>query len=231
MTWRSITSIVLLVTLIASAQAEDDSTTITGVVSVVDGDTLDLGPIRIRLNGIDAPEPDQVCAADGGGTWRCGEAATARLEELADGQPGRCEAFGVDGYGRIIGRCEIDGIDVNEAMMREGLAWAFRRYSQIYVDIEEEASSAGLGVWQAPTQSPWEWRDDAWNRACTTLGQSGPSCCPIKGNISQRTDERIYHTPWSPSWKRTVIDEAAGERWFCDEAQAVAAGWRAPRGR
>lgn len=43
-----------------------------------------------------------------------------------------------------------------------------------------------------------------------------------------RTGERIYHTPWSPWYDRTQIDETAGERWFCDEAEAIAAGWRAP---
>jgi hypothetical protein len=52
--------------------------------------------------------------------------------------------------------------------------------------------------------------------------------CPIKGNIN-RDGERIYHTPWgSHSYDRTKINTAKGERWFCDEAEAAAAGWRAP---
>ncbi len=54
--------------------------------------------------------------------------------------------------------------------------------------------------------------------------------CPIKGNIS-KTGERIYHTPWSPWYSRTKINEATGERWFCDESEAAAAGWRAARFR
>ncbi|MDN5568676.1 MAG: thermonuclease family protein, partial [Paracoccus sp. (in: a-proteobacteria)] len=53
---------------------------------------------------------------------------------------------------------------------------------------------------------------------------------PIKGNISG-SGERIYHTPWSSDYGRTKIDEAKGERWFCDEAEAVAEGWRASRSR
>jgi len=49
------------------------------------------------------------------------------------------------------------------------------------------------------------------------------------GNINSK-GERIYHTPWgSRSYDRTEINSAKGERWFCDEAEAVAAGWRAPR--
>ena len=43
--------------------------------------------------------------------------------------------------------------------------------------------------------------------------------------------ERIYHTPWSKYYSRTRIDEAAGERWFCDEAEAEDAGWRRAAGR
>jgi hypothetical protein len=50
--------------------------------------------------------------------------------------------------------------------------------------------------------------------------------CLIKGNISQNTGERIYHVPGQQYYAVTVIDESAGERWFCTEAQARAAGWR-----
>ena len=88
------------------------------------------------------------------------------------------------------------------------------------------AVCARLGVWQAETQPPWAFREDRWGRAVA----EAPGGCPIKGNIN-RDGERIYHTPWSPWYGRTQIDEAHGERWFCDEAEAVAAGWRAARGR
>ena len=44
------------------------------------------------------------------------------------------------------------------------------------------------------------------------------------------TTAEIYHVPGSPAYERTKIDEAKGERWFCSEAEARAAGWRAPRG-
>jgi hypothetical protein len=54
--------------------------------------------------------------------------------------------------------------------------------------------------------------------------------CPIKGNINDE-GEHIYHTPWSPWYSRTKINETKGERWFCDEAEAMAAGWRPARFR
>lgn len=50
--------------------------------------------------------------------------------------------------------------------------------------------------------------------------------CNIKGNISQSSGEKIYHTPGQRDYDRTDIDPARGERWFCTEEEAVAAGWR-----
>ena len=49
--------------------------------------------------------------------------------------------------------------------------------------------------------------------------------CLIKGNISSK-GERIYHPPGCRYYNATVIEPAKGERWFCTEAEAVAAGWR-----
>ncbi len=50
--------------------------------------------------------------------------------------------------------------------------------------------------------------------------------CMIKGNIS--SSGRIYHVPGSDSYDKTRIDGSKGERWFCTEAEAKAAGWRPP---
>jgi hypothetical protein len=53
--------------------------------------------------------------------------------------------------------------------------------------------------------------------------------CVIKGNISFRTGERIYHLPGQQYYERTVIQPEQGERWFCTEAEAQANGWRKSR--
>ena len=55
--------------------------TITGVASVTDGDSLEIGVMRIRLNGIDAPEARQVCPRPSGQTWRCGQQAALALSD------------------------------------------------------------------------------------------------------------------------------------------------------
>jgi hypothetical protein len=67
------------------------------------------------------------------------------------------------------------------------------------------------------------------SRPTTSSPGSVAGGCKIKGNISAK-GEKIYHLPGSSSYERTAINERAGERWFCSEDEAVAAGWRAPRG-
>lgn len=53
--------------------------------------------------------------------------------------------------------------------------------------------------------------------------------CNIKGNINPRTGERIYHVPGQRYYNETQISPQHGERWFCSEAEARAAGWRRAR--
>lgn len=187
-------------------------------VRVIDGDTIEMDAITYRINGIDAPEQAQKC-----GAWRCGAAATDRMAELVAAGDVTCDSHGEDGYGRTIATCFADGRDLGAQLVGEGLAWAFIRYSDEYVAEEQEARAAARGVWGHPSQPPWEFRAARWSAA----EEEAPGDCAIKGNISD--GERIYHAPWSPWYGRTKINEAKGERWFCSEAEAVEAGWRAPR--
>jgi endonuclease YncB( thermonuclease family) len=198
---------------------------ITGIAHVTDGDTFDIGPASIRLHGLDAPETGQSCETSSGKTWPCGGQAKARLAELIDGKTVTCFARERDPYGRLIALCAQGGREINPIMVREGLAWAFTKFSADYVSLESQARAAKAGVWQGQAEAPWDYRADRWARAAEASPRKG---CPIKGNISPE-GEKIYHTPWSPLYDRTKIDAAAGERWFCAEAEALAAGWRASR--
>lgn len=198
---------------------------VTGEAKITDGDTLSIGPVKIRIHGIDAPEAGQRCSEADGGTWDCGTAATNALANLIAGQQLTCEALDRDAYGRIIARCMAAGVDVGQEQVARGLAWAYREYSDDYAALEDTMRARGIGIWQADTVTPWDYRADRWNRAAAASPRPG---CPIKGNIA-RDGERIYHTPWSPAYSRTKINPSKGERWFCDEAEAEAAGWRAAR--
>ena len=62
-------------------------------------------------------------------------------------------------YGRRIGYCYAsDGTDINRWMVRQGFAVAYRKYSKRYVEAEEAAKQAEIGVWQGAFVLPWEWR-------------------------------------------------------------------------
>lgn len=191
-------------------------------VRVVDGDTIELSGITYRLHGIDAPEAGQKCAKANGKTWQCGKSAIAAMEALAFSGTVSCDTRGTDEFSRVIGVCTVDGKDMNAAMVKAGLAWAFRKYSYDYVAQEEKAKAARIGVWQADTQSAESYRSQRWEVGL----QTAPKGCPIKGNISK--NGHIYHAPWSPWYKRTKVSVNKGERWFCSEAEALKAGWRAP---
>ena len=61
------------------------------------------------------------------------------------------------------------------------------------------------------------------------MTRSAAVACTIKGNISVSTGERIYHVPGGEYYGPTKINITKGERWFCTEAEAQAAGWRRSR--
>jgi len=193
-----------------------------GQAIVIDGDTIELDGQNFRLHGIDAPEAGQKCSQAGGGTWKCGEAATEALVSLTAGKDVQCDDRGQDAFQRTIAVCRAGETDVNDTLVRSGFAWAFRKFSEDYVAAEDEARSQRLGIWQASTQTAEDFRAEKW----TVAEQVSPDGCPIKGNISR--NGQIYHAPWSPWYKRTKINTSKGERWFCSEAEALAAGWRAP---
>ena len=194
---------------------------ISGVASVTDGDTLRIGSERIRLHGIDAPESKQTCRA-GGKTWACGEAANRALRERLAGRPVGCAERDRDRYGRIVAVCSVDGADVNAWMVEQGWAMAYRKYSTDYVSQESAAKAARLGVWRGEFVEPSRWRRGERLDAAAASGRGG---CSIKGNIS-RKGTRIYHVPGAQHYDRTRINTSKGERWFCSEAEARAAGWR-----
>jgi endonuclease YncB( thermonuclease family) len=193
---------------------------IAGPATVIDGDTISVGATRIRLEGIDAPESAQACRRKWFGSWPCGTAATNALAAMVAGKAVRCEPRGLDKYGRTLAVCFVDGQNINARMVREGYAWAFVRYSRSYVNEEALAKADGVGIWQADTEPAWEFRAHRWAAA----EQEAPSGCAIKGNVTR--NGRIYHMPWSPWYAQIRIDTDKGKRWFCSEAEAIAAGWR-----
>lgn len=222
---RSLVCVLIVTQLLALAPTATARDTVTGTAHVVDGDTLDLGEVRIRLADIDAPELAQNCEGPRD-LQHCGHVAAAFLAARIEGRELTCEIRDTDDYGREIAACSHDGVDLSTWLVDAGYALAFRKYSTRLVAMEEQARARGVGLWRAVLEPPWEYRARRWSAEA----QQAPAGCPIKGNVSS-AGERIYHLPWDRSYSRTRIDEGKGERWFCSEREAVTAGWRPPRNR
>jgi endonuclease YncB( thermonuclease family) len=195
----------------------------TGIIRVIDADTFDLGTLRVRLHGADAPEDAQTCLDALGKPWPCGDWATAEARALWEGRAASCEILDTDRYGREVARCEVEGQDIGATLVGRGMALAYVAYSDDYLPQQREAEAARAGLWQGEFDAPWDWR-----RQQREASAGSSEACRIKGNISG--SGRIYHLPGSRSYDRTRIDEGDGERWFCSAAEAEAEGWRAPRG-
>lgn len=119
----------------------------------VDGDTLRIGVVSIRLYGIDAPEMKQTC-----GDWPAGELAQEALASMVIGRKVDCVSKAHDRYGRMVAVCTVDGVDIGAEMVRSGMAWAFSRYSVIYLDQQAEAKTANRGVHQYDCEPAWAYR-------------------------------------------------------------------------
>ena len=87
-------------------------TPLVGRAEAVDGDTLRPGDVRVRLTGLDAPEPDQTCIDAGGASWPCGRQARGFVAGLIEGQPVTCRPDGRDRYRSVLARCFVSGGDL-----------------------------------------------------------------------------------------------------------------------
>ncbi|WP_457586117.1 thermonuclease family protein [Ensifer canadensis] len=134
---------------------------LVGRASVVDGDTIDVGKVRVRLHGVDAPESRQLCSDGDGDTYRCGREAAFALDRfLAASRPTRCEAVENDRYGRVVAVCfRADGVNVNHWLVENGHALDWPRYSKgAYAGAQRAARVSGFGIWQGAFQKPCEVR-------------------------------------------------------------------------
>jgi endonuclease YncB( thermonuclease family) len=235
-----------LAALLGSSHAA--AATLTGTPRIIDGDSFHLGDAEVRLFGVDALEGRQTCERNGA-KWSCGAEAAAKLRSLVGSRTIACEQKDTDSYGRAVAVCRSGNLDLGAEMVRSGLAFAYRQYSNDYVDEENEARAARRGAWAGEFKPPSSERRDERSRS-RSGGPNGGGARPaqasdreavepassrcrgdgIKGNVSS-SGERIYHLPGAESYEATRINESRGERWFCTEDEARRAGWRASRSR
>ena len=229
----------MLVVLLPSVASAAD---VTGVPKIRDGDQVQIGGTRIRLMAIDAPALDQLCLNPKGERWTCGVAARDQLVRHVGDSPWTCHVSTIDRFGRSVAKCEVEGEDIQQWMVKNGWALSFVRLSHAYDAEEKEARAAKVGLWAGAFIAPWDWR--VRNKKTAILGAtkppetanaillasaSGPVApsptCTIKGNVN-RSGQCIYHQPTSRWYAQIKMRVSKGTRWFCSVDEAEAAGCR-----
>ena len=146
------TTLILVFTCVAVNAGE-----IHGHAEVLDGDSLRIGELEIRLFGIDAPESRQTCRiADQ--QWACGRSATRALQEMIGSAKVRCTWTERDTYNRALATCFSDGENLNAKLVAQGLALSYTRYSARYAPEQTQARAAARGLWRSEFIEPWRWR-------------------------------------------------------------------------
>lgn len=193
------------------------------VTRIIDGDTIEIeGGERVRYIGIDTPE-----TVDPRKPVQCfGVEASKKNKEFVEGQRVRLEKdiTDRDKYNRLLRYVWVGDTFVNLELVKQGFAQSYSyppdiKYQDQFVAAERQAREAKVGLWGACPLV-----EETAPPASNSI-TSQPSSCIIKGNISS-SGEKIYHLPGCGSYTRTQIDAGRGERWFCSESEARAAGWR-----
>ena len=137
---------------------------VVGQASVIDGDTLEIHGIHIRLWGIDAPESSQLCRGEDSLQYRCGGQAANDLSAYIARRP--------------VATCSVEGVDLGEWLVRNGLALDWRQYSRgRYTGAQRDAERAGRGIWKGSYVEPWLYR----------------ACIRANGNPSACSDDASAH--------------------------------------
>jgi endonuclease YncB( thermonuclease family) len=144
---------------VSISKTASSSSDIEGLARVIDGDTIVINSQRIRLYGIDAPEKKQTCKRHIWHDWPCGKVSTERLRLVIGLRRARCDIKSHDRYGRSVAVCYVGKTEINQWMVKNGFAVAYRKYGgSIYDNEETFARSNKLGIWDSDFDMPWEWR-------------------------------------------------------------------------
>ncbi len=218
----------------ATTQAEQGR-----VTSVVDGDTFKIRLGKkvetVRIIGIDTPE-----TKDPRKPVQCyGKEASKKLTTLLRGKTVTLEknpAEERDKYKRLLRYVSLKGKDIGAGMINDGYAFSYKTFPhprlEDYNALEKTAQDGSKGLWGSVCDYATGGTSTSSVKTqpkstATSSASSTPTTtsCEIKGNISSKK-EKIFHVPGCGSYNQTQIDEEAGERWFCSEQEALAAGWR-----
>jgi endonuclease YncB( thermonuclease family) len=126
-----------------------------GQAGVIDGDTLEIHGAHIRLWGIDAPESSHLCRGEDSSQYRCGSKAANDLDAYVARRPVNCVPLSLDHMARTAATCSVNGVDLGEWLVRNGLALDWLQYSKgRYTGAQRDAERAGRGIWKGSYVEP-----------------------------------------------------------------------------
>lgn len=191
---------------------QGENTTFGKVISVTDGDTVtalvEMVPIRIRMEGIDAPENSQSFGAK----------SSEHLKALALGKSVTIRKSGTDKYGRTLAFLVVDGVELNAKMVEDGFAWHYKKYNndKNLASLEAEARKQGRGLWKDKAAiPPWEFRERKKSKASpkVPLGEASEDASqtnPVKRDVPPlsngfwlNTSSNVRHNPTCEHFKNT----------------------------
>jgi endonuclease YncB( thermonuclease family) len=212
---------------------------------VKDGNTVQLAEITYRLDGIDAPELDQICIDDHADPWACGVDARNQLARQVGGHMVRCEDHGPDPVysKRHLGICTVEDETASLNQLAVSQGFAMNSATGGFGGDEAAAKADRKGIWKGCFVAPADFRlgkkDGALlGGACAADKDreiravlfpehpAMPPRCTIKAKFAVRARVTghvgIYHLQGCRSYPALTRPD----RWFCTEDDAQAAGFR-----
>lgn len=216
--------ILIILLFVSMSGAVASSADVVGQAAVVDGDTLEIQGQQYRLLGIDAPEAAQTLPLATGGQDFFGRGAALVLRSMLEVGEIRCQPLGRrDNRGAQLANCFSGETNLAAEMIERGMAWSPPEGPAPYQNLEDQARQNRRGFWRDQLERPWFYR----RRKEFSAGSTGSNGCAFKATVD-RKGNRVYFAPWSPWYRNFKVDTARGDKWFCSEVEAIAAGWKAP---
>lgn len=147
-------AIVLVVLAILRLLPRPEPVRLSGHAQVIDGDSLFLQGVELRLKGIDVPESAQECTRSGR-SWPCGREAARALASMLRRKTVNCSGNERDAHDRLLATCKVGSLDVNKWLVEQGWAVSFHGFPA----EERSARAAKKGIWAGPFMRPREWRE------------------------------------------------------------------------
>ena len=126
-------------------------------IQITDGDTIKINGEKIRFSGIDAPELKQTCTKNEVKN-SCGIMARQLLIDKIGDNKVSCIKESKDQYKRILAECFVNNESLSSYLVRNGYAFAYRKYSKKFIKDENFAKKNNMGMWSMKFDYPWDWR-------------------------------------------------------------------------